>query len=86
MPEKIEIQGRQLSQTDIDEISRLICSFPGWSRYKLSRQLCVQWNWRNYKGQLKDIASRSLLRKLEMRGYIELPPKSKKYPQRMKDM
>lgn len=85
MQEKIEIQGRVLSQADIEEISGLISHFPGWSRYKLSRHLCEKWDWRNDKGQIKDMASRSLLKKLEIKGYVQLPPKRDKYPQRMKD-
>jgi hypothetical protein len=39
----------------------------------LSRELAVRWDWRNGNGQLKDIACRSLLRKLAARGLIELP-------------
>jgi hypothetical protein len=87
MTEKIEIQGLHLSQSDIEEISDIISRYPGYSRYKLSRQLCEQWDWRNEKGQLKDMASRSLLNKLEIKGYIKLPAKSNKYPylKRMKD-
>ena len=85
MQEKIEIQGKLLSHADVAAITRLIASNPGWSRYKLSRHLCEKWNWRNDKGEIKDIASRSLLRKLEKKGYIEQPPRSKRCPQRMKD-
>jgi hypothetical protein len=87
MEEKIEIQGLQLSQSDIEEISELISRYPNYSRYKLSRQLCEEWNWRSENGQLKDMASRSLLNKLEIKGYIKLPPKREKHPnlKRMKD-
>jgi hypothetical protein len=82
---KIEIQGKKLSPSDIEEISELISRYPGYSRYKLSRLLCEQWDWRNDKGQIKDMASRSLLNKLELKGYIQLPAKNPKYPMRMKD-
>ena len=68
------IQGRSLSPRDIRSIRRLITQNPGWSRWKLSRELCGIWDWRNAKGQLKDIACRSLLRKLDERRYITLPP------------
>jgi hypothetical protein len=37
--------------------------------------LCAAWNWRNAAGRLKDMACRSLLLKLEARGYIRLPPR-----------
>jgi hypothetical protein len=37
--------------------------------------LCAVWNWRNGTGQLKDMACRTLLLKLEARGYLRLPPR-----------
>ncbi|RKZ99597.1 MAG: hypothetical protein DRQ47_10780 [Gammaproteobacteria bacterium] len=39
----------------------------------MSQALCRKWNWRNETGQLKDIAARSLLRKPDHRGLIQLP-------------
>lgn len=60
-------------------------SHPAWSQYKLSLELCLLWNWRNDKGRIKDIACRSLLRKLESRGNITLPARRRKPPQRMRD-
>ena len=41
---------------------------PDWSRYRLSRHLASLWDWRNPAGQLKDMAARTLLLKLEQRG------------------
>jgi hypothetical protein len=67
------IQGRHISQSDIDEIRTLLRCRPNWSRWKLSRYLSDKWDWRNGLGQLKDMACRSLLLKLEHRGYINLP-------------
>lgn len=52
----------------------LIAQHPDWHRTALSRRLCELWNWRNGVGQLKDMAARTLLRKLQARGLIELPP------------
>jgi hypothetical protein len=85
MSQLIEIQGLKLSQSDIEEISELISQNPTLSCFMLSRQLCEQWNWRSSNGQLKDMASRSLLNKLEKKGYIKLPPKRSRYPKRMQD-
>jgi hypothetical protein len=48
---------------------------PTWNRSRLSRELCVAWNWRNGVGALKDMACRTLLLKLEARGQIVLPPR-----------
>ena len=38
------------------------------------RLICALWNWRNRAGQLKDMATRTLLLMLQVRGLIELPP------------
>ena len=44
-----------------------------WSRKRLAQALCVRWDWRNDRGQLKDFAARSFLLKLEAQGWIDLP-------------
>lgn len=67
------IQGRELSAEDLELIRGLRQDHPSWSRYRLSRELAGRWKWYNGKGQLKDIACRSLLRKLAARGLVELP-------------
>ena len=67
------IQGRMITVDDIAAAHELRSQNPSWSRYRLSRELAECWNWRNSKGQLKDIACRSLLRKLADRGMIDLP-------------
>lgn len=68
------IQGRMLTAAgDIAAVRELRVQNPSWSQYRLSRELAVRWDWRNGNGQLKDIACRSLLRKLAARGLIELP-------------
>lgn len=75
MNETIELQGRSVSGADIDTIKRLIAEHPAWSRWKLSIALAKAWDWRNAKGDLKDMASRTLMLKLHERGTIELPPR-----------
>jgi hypothetical protein len=50
-----------------------IAAHPQWSRKRLARELCVCWQWRNERGQLKDFAARSFLLKLAGRGYVRLP-------------
>lgn len=67
------IQGRQLLSDDIELISRLITDNPDWHRTRLSRELCRLWNWRTDKDLLKDMACRSMLRKLEQRKLVTLP-------------
>lgn len=69
------IQGRHLSVPDLEQIRSLLTENPSWCRTRLSRELCQWWDWRNEVGQLKDMACRTLLLKLEARGLIGLPPR-----------
>lgn len=78
----IIVQGRELSQKDLEEIRALIASRPEGTRWTLSRELCVAWSWRALNGQLKDMACRAMLKKLEERGLITLPPKGRRPPRK----
>ena len=69
---------------DVLLIGNLVAQNPAASRYKLSRLLCQVWDWRDPKGQLKDMAARSLLLKLSERGWITLPAKRRESPNRMR--
>ena len=60
---------------ELDQARNLLASHPDWSRRRLSQELATLWNWRNGAGQLKDMAARSLLLKLDKRGWIDLPPR-----------
>ena len=71
------IQGRPLRSADLCEIEHLLAEHPGWHRSRLSRELCARWDWRNAAGRPKDMACRSLLLKLETRGWIRLPPRQR---------
>ena len=71
------IQGRSLRATDLAQIRTLLLDHPSWHRTRLSRELCDLWGWRNEAGRLKDMAARSLLLKLEARGWIRLPPRQR---------
>jgi len=68
------VQGRVLSEADLDKIRELRREHPEWSRQQLSVHLAQLWQWRNGVGQLKDMAARTLLLKLQARGLIGLPP------------
>jgi hypothetical protein len=81
---ELVLQGRTLTPKDRAAIEELIATHPGWSRRRLSRQLCVQWNWRNAAGQIKDMAARSLLVKLQERGLIGLPERRQVPSNRMR--
>jgi hypothetical protein len=71
--ENLIIQGRRLHESDLQSIRQWLGAHPDWSRWRLSRDLATRWDWRNGAGHLKDMAARTLLRKLEQRGLIHLP-------------
>jgi hypothetical protein len=74
MQESMVIQGRCVTPQDIQLIRRLINENPSWHRKRLSIEICQLWNWRTANGQLKDMACRNFLLKLERFGHILLPP------------
>lgn len=75
MTEARIIQGRLIGATELDQVRAVLANHPDWSRRRLSQELATLWNWRNGAGQLKDMAARTLLLKLEQRGWIGLPPR-----------
>ena len=77
------LQGRVIGPIELQQVKHLLAGHPEWSRYRLSRQLCLLWNWRAPNGQLQDMAARTLLLKLEERGHIRLPQKRRPSPNRM---
>jgi hypothetical protein len=72
------VQGRSVSPAVLHEVRALIGAQRGWSRRRLALELCDRWQWRNAAGQIKDMAARTFLNKLEQRGWIELPPRQKR--------
>ncbi len=64
-----------MTEAEVNEIRILLQNHPLWNRSRLSRELCVRWNWQRPDGQIKDMACRELLRKLESRTLIKLPPR-----------
>lgn len=75
MSETIVMQGRRIETPDVERIREMIATHPEWSRRQLSQELSAEWEWRNGAGQLKDMAARTLLVKLDARGLIRLPPR-----------
>ena len=72
------IQGRPVGTAELEQVRGLLAAHHDGSRYRLSRELCRVWNWRSLTGQIKDMAARSLLLKLEERGLVVLPAPSAK--------
>src|SRR6266496_247408 len=84
MSETIELQGRAWQARELEQIRQWVAQNPTWSRYRLSRELCVDWNWVRPNGQLADMAARSFLNKLHQRALIQLPALRRPSPNRMK--
>jgi hypothetical protein len=76
------VQGRKISSVEIAEIEGLMAVNPLWSRHRLSQALAKKWQWYASSGQLKDMAARTLLLKLEGRGLITLPKRRRVPPLR----
>jgi len=72
------VQGRWLSQEDLELIRELIAEHPQWSRRRVSMAVSEALNWRTVSGQLKDMSARLLLAKLAERGLIQLPPRQRR--------
>ena len=71
----LRYRGREITPDDTAFIQRLIAENPGWSRRRLSAELCRAWNWVQAHGALRDMVCRSLLLQLHRAGLIELPAK-----------
>jgi hypothetical protein len=67
-------RGRSITSEEIAFIRQLIADRPELSRWKLSRQLCEAWQWKQANGALRDMLCRGLLLMLHRAGEIELPP------------
>jgi len=73
-----------MGAAELEQVRQLLVEHPDWSRWHLSQALARLWNWRNGAGQLKDMAARALLLKLEQRGWIGLPPRRRVPSNRMR--
>lgn len=78
------MQGRRMGSQELAQVQELLGAQPGWSRWRLSQELARQWEWRSATGQLKDMAARTLLLKMEQRGWIVLPARKRASPNRMR--
>jgi hypothetical protein len=83
MCQTLSLQGRVLTRADIEFVRQLIDQQPTWSRRQLSMALTQAWQWRNARGDLKDMACRALLVKLHERNYIVLPERRQNPSSRM---
>lgn len=67
-------RGQRFGGEEIGFIRQFIADHPDLSRWKLSRQLCEAWQWKQANGALRDMVCRGLLLMLDRAGEIQLPP------------
>jgi hypothetical protein len=76
--EPLCIRGREVGSAELEQIRGWLGLHPDWSRRRLSEELARDWDWRTPSGQLKDIAARDLLNRLEARGLLRLPARQRR--------
>jgi hypothetical protein len=69
--------GREFTETDVEQIQRLLADNPGLNRSKLSRLFCEVAGWRKADGGLKEMSCRVALLRMQSDGHITLPPPQK---------
>jgi hypothetical protein len=68
------IRRRRIGQDDLLLIRGLLTTEGHLGRSHISNRLCEIWDWRQANGQFRQIACRDLLRRLESKGLVVLPP------------
>ena len=79
----VAYRGRSVTGEQIAFIRQLIADRPELSRWKLSRELCQAWQWKQANGALRDMVCRGLLLLLHRAGEIELPAVKRVVPNRL---
>lgn len=77
-------RGRNITKKDIEAIKEIIDKYYNNGRKYISQKLSIYWNWYQPNGNLKDMACREILLKLDRLSLIKLPP-PRKIPNRKKD-
>jgi len=73
--------GRAFSSDELEKIRILIANNPGFTRSKLSREVCRMLQWLKPDGKLKDMSCRVAMLRMDKDGVIRLPaPTSVKNP------
>jgi hypothetical protein len=76
-------RGQHIGGAEVAFIRQLIRDRPELSRWKLSRELCEAWQWKQANGALRDMVCRGLLLALDRSGEIQLPPVRRRVPNRL---
>jgi len=77
MEEPLVIRKQRIDEAELQRIRSLINRHWDRGRTHISKELCRLWEWRQENGVLKAQVCRLLLRQLEDKGLIELPPRIK---------
>jgi len=72
-PVLYSFRNRDIRSSDVAFIKEMIKRHHAEGRSSIARRLCEAWGWRQIGGQLKDMACRDLLLRLEGRGFVTLP-------------
>ena len=70
-------RGKTYTLDEIAFIRQLIADNPNDSRRRLSQRLCIEWDWVQKNGALRDMVCRSFMLELSRAGLIMLPPKKR---------
>lgn len=74
MDQEWTIRRRRIREQDLLLIRGLISAEGHLGRTHVSNRLCGIWDWRQANGRFRQIACRDLLRQLERKGLVRLPP------------
>lgn len=74
MSQPIVLRKRLIRDEDLELIRRLLQQEGQRGRAHISRRLCRLWDWRQPNGRYREIACRDVLRRLEAKELIQLPP------------
>lgn len=72
--------GRHFEPSEIERIRTMIAETARLSRYRLSRMVCEQLDWRRPDGGLKDMSCRVALLRMQADGLLDLPPAKRPKP------
>ena len=70
----LKYRGREVTEAEAAFIRELIAAHPGYSRRRLSQELCRAWNWVQPNGHPREMVCRGLMLALHRCGQIVLPP------------
>jgi len=71
---ELTVRRRRIGPEELALIRQLIAQEGEHGRTHLSNRLCELWDWRQANGRFRQIACREVLRRLQAKGLVQLPP------------